>query len=233
MSKSRLILVRHAEAEGNLNRRFHGWTNSSITEKGHIQASRVAERFKEIPVDIIYSSSLKRTLQTAEYIAAVKQLPIIRTDKLKEINGGDWEDRLFEELPVLWPEQNETWENKPHIHRMPNGETMVEFQERIIAEIRYILEHNPGKNICVVTHGTAIKTLMCYFGGCPLEELPNIPWYDNTAVSMIDYENDRFTIVMAGDASHLDIETSTFESQPWWQEYKMKFSKENQELTGE
>jgi methionine salvage enolase-phosphatase E1 len=86
--KTRLIFVRHAEAEGNLKRLFHGWYDSSITEKGHKQAKKVAERLSDVPIEVIYSSSLKRTLQTAQYIADVKQLPIIRTDKMKEINGG-------------------------------------------------------------------------------------------------------------------------------------------------
>ncbi|GAE89204.1 alpha-ribazole-5'-phosphate phosphatase [Acetivibrio straminisolvens JCM 21531] len=110
--KTRIIFVRHAEAEGNLNRVFHGWTDSSITERGHLQAQRVAERLKDVEVDVIYSSSLKRTLQTAQYIADVKNLPIIRTDKLKEINGGEWENREWEELPNLWPEEYDSWENR-------------------------------------------------------------------------------------------------------------------------
>ena len=50
-------------------------------------------------IDVIYSSSLKRTLQTAQYIADAKNLPIIRTDKLKEINGGEWEGKRWDELP--------------------------------------------------------------------------------------------------------------------------------------
>jgi len=64
---------------------------------------------------------LKRTLQTAQYIADVKNLPIIRTDKLKEINGGDWENREWEELPKLWPEEYDSWENRPHEHKCPAG----------------------------------------------------------------------------------------------------------------
>jgi len=73
--KTRIIFVRHAEAEGNLNRVFHGWTDSSITERGHLQAQRVAQRLKDVDIDVIYSSSLKRTLQTAQYIADVKTFP--------------------------------------------------------------------------------------------------------------------------------------------------------------
>lgn len=225
--KTRLIFVRHAEAEGNVNRVFHGWTDGEITEKGHIQARKAAERLKEVDIDVIYSSSMKRTLQTAKYISQVKNLPIKRTDKLKEINGGDWEGRHWDELPVKWPQEHDTWENKPHIHRMPNGESMEEFQQRLIEEVKYIIENNKGKNVCIVTHGTAIKALMCYFLGCKLEEMLNISWYDNTSVTIIDYENDEFNVIVEGDASHLGKELSTIQNQDWWVEYKTKLDERN------
>jgi len=196
---TRLILVRHAEAEGNLNRVFHGWTDSSITEKGHLQAQRAAERLKDEQIDVIYSSSMKRTLQTAEYISRIKMLPIIRTDKLKEINGGDWEGRGWDELAGTWPNEYHTWENKPHVHQMPNGESMLEFQMRLADEINHIIHRNKGKNICIVTHGTAIKALMCFFLGCELDEMINIKWYDNTSVTIIEWDNGEFNVVMEGD----------------------------------
>jgi probable phosphoglycerate mutase len=70
----------------------------------------------------------------------------------------------------MWPEEYDTWENKPHIHRMPNGETMEEFQARLLEEIKYIIDNNKGKSICIVTHGTAIKALLCRFTAAPLKK---------------------------------------------------------------
>jgi len=223
--KTRLIFVRHAEAEGNFKRIFHGWTDSEITEKGHLQAQRVAERLKDVKIDVLYSSSLKRTLQTAGYIAKIKGLPIIRTDKLKEINGGDWEGQDWDVLPQKWPVEYDTWENQPHIHRMPNGETMEEFQQRVVKEVMHIINNNKGKNICIVTHGTAIRALQCYFHACELDWIINIPWQDNTAVTIVDYEDGRFNFVVEGDTSHLSGGLGTIESQAWWAEYKNNLEK--------
>ncbi len=225
--KTRLIFVRHAEAEGNLNRVFHGWTDADITEKGHKQAQKAAERLSEVKIDVIYSSSLKRTLKTAEYIARVKNLPILKTDKLKEINGGDWEGKRWDELTGNWPEEYYTWENKPHIHRMPNGESMQEFQSRLIKEVEYIIDNNKGKDICVVTHGTAIKALMCYFQGCELDEMLNIKWYDNTSITMLDYDDGKFEVLLEGDISHLGDELGTVSKQEWWNLYIKEFEKRN------
>ncbi|MDP4181353.1 MAG: histidine phosphatase family protein [Bacillota bacterium] len=218
--KTRLIFVRHAEAEGNLNREFHGWTDSEITPKGHDQAKLAAERLKDEKIDILYSSSLKRTLQTAQYISNIKNLPIIRTDKLKEINGGDWEGKGWDELARIWPYENETWEKRPHLHKMPNGESMTEFQERLIKEVDIIIEKNTGKNICVVTHGTAIKALMCRFKGCNLDQMANIKWYDNTSITIIEHDAGKFNVITEGDSSHLSKELSTIYNQEWWLQYE-------------
>jgi len=227
--KTRLIFVRHAEAEGNLNRLFHGWYDSKITEKGHKQAKKVAERLEGFPIDILYSSSLTRTLQTAQYISDIKQLPIIRTDKMKEINGGDWENRTWDELPILYPNENYTWEKEPHLHQMPNGENVVEFNDRLMKEVKSIIDHNIGKIICIVTHGAAIRTMLCRFYGCTLEHMKNINWHDNTSVTVVDYDNesDEFEVMMEGDAEHLEFELSTIQNQEWWQSFMEEKRKQN------
>lgn len=229
--RTKLIFVRHAEAEGNKIRRFHGWTNSSITERGHLQAQRVADRLKDMDIDVIYSSSLTRTLQTAEYISMVKGLPIIRTDKLKEINGGDWEDLPWDELQERWPEAYETWDNSPHAHQMPNGESMEEFQKRLVDEVMHIIQQNTGKNICIVTHGTAIRALICHFRACMLEEMINVAWCDNTAVTIMEYDDGVFTTITEGDATHLGSDLGTITNQDWWVEY-MKKVKEKERNRG-
>ena len=229
--RTRLIFVRHAEAEGNKIRRFHGWTDSAITEKGHLQAERVAERLKDMSIDVIYSSSLLRTRQTAGYIAAAKGMEVITTENLREINGGDWEDLTWTELEQRWPEDYSTWENDPHKHIMPNGESMEEFQQRLINEVMYIIGQHEGKNICIVTHGTAIRAMICHFRACTLEEMINVAWCDNTAITIIDYEDGAFKTMMEGDASHLGEDLGTIVNQAWWEEYIKKVkSRKAQEI---
>lgn len=100
---------------------------------------------------------------------------------------------------------------------------MKEFQERLINEVMYIINNNKGKNVCIVTHGTAIRALMCHFFHLDLEHMIDIKWYDNTAVSIVDYENERFKVIVEGDASHLDLELSTIQNQKWWRDYMEKY----------
>ena len=67
---TKITIIRHAEAEGNLYRRVHGWFNSNITPTGRAQIQRLEERFRDdvangINYDVIYSSDLIRTMETA------------------------------------------------------------------------------------------------------------------------------------------------------------------------
>ncbi len=88
--------------------------------------------------------------------------------------------------------------------------------------MKHIVNANSGKNICIVTHGTAIKAMMCRFLGLGLKEMARIPWVDNTSISVVEAADDGFDVINEGDASHLGSEFSTLQNQEWWEEYLEK-----------
>jgi len=223
--KTRIYLVRHAEAEGNVNRVFHGSTNGQLTEQGHKQAEYVGERFKDIPVDYIYTSNLDRTYSTASYIAEVKELPLFETEELQEIDGGEWEGKLWTELEAIYPEAYYKWENEPHLAKMPEGESMEELQQRILQAIFEIYDRFKGKELVIVTHGTAIRAAMPFFYGMTFEGIKAVSWCDNTAVTTIDVLDDefkKFDVIEYGSVSHLPKEMRTVENQKWWPDFLKK-----------
>ena len=75
---TKLYLIRHAEAEGNLYRIAQGQYNSIITDRGWRQIRALERRFAEIPVDAVYSSDLYRTCATASAIYRPKGLELHR-----------------------------------------------------------------------------------------------------------------------------------------------------------
>ena len=87
-----IYLIRHAEAEGNLYRRIHGWYNALITDNGFQQIKALEDRFRDIPVDAVYSSDLYRTMTTARAVYVPKSLPLRTDPGLREISMGSWED---------------------------------------------------------------------------------------------------------------------------------------------
>ncbi len=210
-----LILVRHAEAEGNMNRRFHGVTNSDLTDNGHRQAEKLAQRLDAENIDAIYSSDLSRAYQTAKHIADIKGIVVNVIKGLREIDGGEWENELWDVLPKRGPEIYHNWENNPHLVEMPRGETMAEMQERAIIEIDNLINSNSEKSICVVTHGTLLKALLCHIYKKPLSEFNNIAWHDNASITMIHVDKDIFNVIIEGDNKHLG-ELSTLAKQDWW-----------------
>lgn len=217
---TQLILVRHAEAQGNVDQIFHGWTDSELTDKGIRQARKLAERLSKIDIDVIYSSDLKRAINTANFIADIKNLDVNIKRDLREINAGEWEDISFDRIDEEWPEQSYYMNNQLNLLCPPNGESVLNFNNRILTEINNIILQNLNKNICVVTHGTAIRLILCYYYNRPIEEVETIIWGDNTSVSIIKIDNDEYYVEIENDNTHLGDELSTLSTQDWWLKYK-------------
>lgn len=217
--KTTVILVRHAEAQGNIERFFQGWTDGLLSDKGHRQAALVGAKLKEEPIDVIYASTLTRTQQTAKYIAEEHGLVLQIREDLREIHGGDWENVPFDELPSKWPVEYDNWNHKPHLHVMPNGESTLELFHRIKQAILEVISENKGKTICIVSHGTAIRTFMCYLLDIPFEDLIDVPWYENTSVTKFTFDDGLIDVLLEGDISHLTKDMSTLYNQEWFDEY--------------
>lgn len=100
-----IYLIRHAEAEGNLYRRAHGWYNSTITDRGYRQIAALAKRFADTKFDAVYSSDRFRTMITALSIYKTHGLPLRTVRALREIDVGYWEDTPWAELERTDPEQ--------------------------------------------------------------------------------------------------------------------------------
>ena len=79
---TRIYIIRHAEAEGNLFHRAHGWFDGHITATGMEQIAALEKRFADIHVDTAYASELTRTQTTAQAVVAPKGL------KLRDPHGG-------------------------------------------------------------------------------------------------------------------------------------------------
>ncbi len=210
-----LYIVRHGEATGNVERNFHGWFDSELTENGRAQIARLPAYFKDIHLDAAYASDLRRTRETAAAVADAKGILVEPCADLREIHGGLWEDVPWDDLPVRFPESYEHWLRFPHLLEMPEGESMIAFQGRIYGAILDIAEKNKGKNVLISTHGTAIKVLLCKVRGVPLSKMPEEAWCDNASVTVLKVGDNGITVEVDGDNRHL-ADISTLAKQKWW-----------------
>lgn len=216
---TRVYLIRHAQAEGNLNRRFHGITDADITATGERQLEALKKRCAEYTFDVAYSSHLKRAKKTALAAIGDRELELKIEPLLAEMNIGDMEDVPYAELPVKYGEDFRIWTNEPHKFVAPGGESMIALRDRIVSAFMNIVRANIGKNILVVSHGCAMRSLLCELMHIDFEDLCTIPWCDNTAVYIIEFDNEfNATFKTEGDASHLSDVISTLKNQTWWKQ---------------
>ena len=213
---TKIYLIRHAEAEGNLYRRIHGWYDSLITDNGYRQIAALRGRFEGVPVDAVYSSDLYRTMTTAKAIYVPKKLHLTVRRELREINLGEWEDRTWGEVNRTDREEMLRFNHTSPQFRAPGGESFQEVRQRVCTALLQIAEKHPGQTVAVFCHGTAIRNALAAFKGLSVEQTAGEGHSDNTAVSCLEVEGGQVQVVFQDDNSHLPEEISTLAQQGWW-----------------
>lgn len=211
-----IYLVRHCETEGNRSRLFQGRIDMDISEQGRRQLDRLAERFRTIPLDGIYTSPLRRAVKTAEAVNRYHALPLHRDERLIEIDGGCWEGRHWDELPELDPEQSRRWLDEPWNFCTKGGEPMRSVYERMKAALLDIASSCDGQQVAVVSHGCAIRNALCFVKGLPVDQLNRVGWCDNTGICIFQTEGGIWRILAENDHAHLTGEASPAEKSSWW-----------------
>ena len=219
MAVTKVYLIRHAEAEGNLYRRIHGWYDSLITENGYRQIAALEERFREVPVDAVYSSDLFRTRTTASAIYKPKGLELNTRQALREIHLGVWEDMTWAEADRMNPDQMAYFNTNDPCFSCEGSETFDRLRQRVSNGILTIAASHPGKTVAIFSHGMAIRNVLAHFQGIPVEKTNEaVPHGDNTAVALLEIDAGRVDIKYMNDNSHLSDEISTLARQSWWKD---------------
>lgn len=216
MAKTTIFLVRHAEAQGNAEEFFQGNIDTMLTEKGQKQLDFLAERFKDVKLDAIYTSPFQRAMLTAEAVNKFHGLPLIPDYRLREINGGDWEGRHWADLPEMFPNSYHNWKNHMEQFCAPNGDAMTDVYARMLETLTEIAKQNLGKTIAVISHGCAVRNFLCEAEFGNILHLADVGWADNSAVSRIEYDADTgFTLIYKNDSEHLPPELSSLRGAKW------------------
>lgn len=200
-----LLVVRHAQTNGNLGRIFQGQIDRELSEAGEIQLKLLTKRFLSIPIDAVCTSPLPRAQKTAAAITAAQPVSVELYPDLMEINAGEFEGKRWDELPSLYPEEFALWRDDLGRFHAPGGESCAEVYERMQRAALGIARKYEGKTIAVVSHGCAIKNLLCWASGYPLERIFDVPWIENTSISRIEIdEQQKPHIIFLNDVKHLE-----------------------------
>lgn len=184
-----LFFVRHGQSTANLLRVFAGQLDFELSDLGFRQAERGARFLKDhYSIDAIYSSPLKRAMQTAEPAARLYGLEIIPLEGLRERSIGIWAGRYNEEIKRLYPEQYVAWKNRTGF--VPEGgETREAALERFYAAEAEIIAKNKGKNVAVYTHAGMLSSLSAVWIKT-LPELGDVEAYGNSSITAISYDDE-------------------------------------------
>ena len=212
---TRIFLVRHAEAEGNLFRVAHGQYDSIITPRGYRQLAYLRQRFDGERLDAVYGSDLTRTHTTASALYIPRNLAFRPLPLLREIRLGVWEQMTWGEIQRMDPGMYVDFNKRPDLWRAEGAETFAQVRDRMVAGIRQIAAENPGGTVAATSHGAALRTLLGTLQGMSLEEIGRTGHGDNTAVSLLEVEGEDIRVVFRDDASHVPASASTFRRQSW------------------
>ena len=119
-----IILARHGETAWNVAEIFRGKIDIELNETGMKQAELLAEYLSSIKIDAIYSSPLKRALQTAEAIAGHNKLKVNIAPGLTDFNFGKWQSLSHQEVKDKYKELYAEWFSRPERVKMPDGESL-------------------------------------------------------------------------------------------------------------
>ena len=201
--KTTLLIVRHGESLGNLHELFLGHTDLGLTELGERQAAALAETLRDRRIDAVYSSDLCRARQTVTPAAELHGLSVIPSEKLREIYAGDWENQLFDDLFVYWPEERLLWKNDIGRACPPNGESVAALYARATAAFDEIAAKEAGRTVLIGTHATPVRAMTARLLGTGVLGMQNVPWAPNASITTVVYEDGIPHLVGRADASHL------------------------------
>lgn len=201
-SMTRLVLVRHAVTDHtghSLSGRLPG---INLNERGREQAEAVGARLASAPIAAVYASPIERTMQTAQAIAARHADLVVRpVEGVIEAEYGDWSNEKLSDLVTsdLWKVVQRT----PSRMRFPNGESIVEVQQRMVGALEALVAQHPEDTIVVVSHSDPIQLAIAHYTGVPLDLYQRIA-VSPASVSVLDVGTNSVLMVTSNDTGNLD-----------------------------
>ena len=200
-----LYLLRHGQTALSRANVFCGrGLNPELTEEGISMAGAFAAAYSERAWTAIYSSPLKRAIDTASPLATAKGLTIEMREELAEIDYGSWDGLTTEVVARDWHDEHERWTADPAWNPPAGGETAIALSQRMTNVIEEITGAHMDGNVLVVSHKASIRVLLCallgvdvgrfrYRFGCPVG-----------SVSIVEFGGHGPLATAVADRSHLD-----------------------------
>lgn len=226
-----LVLTRHGKAAPS-DVMLGGHLDPPLLPEGRREAVALGRRLREVRIDRIVSSPMRRALETAELVADGR--PIEIDERLREISYGRWEGMTYAAIYAADPKLRSLWEHDPANTHSPGGECGEDVAARARSFVRDLLARERAeevppdgpaapdspldegeRRVLVVSHGTFNRILMCVALAAPVRDYRHRFLQERTNLTVLRYEPDdglsEARLVLANDIGHLRTELEA----PW------------------
>lgn len=177
-----IYLIRHGETDWNKQLRIQGREDIELNENGILQADKCGQAFKDVPIDLVVSSPLKRARKTAEIIAAYVGIKDIFTeDDLVERDFGTLSGLTLDEMDKLRKEGKDG-----------EAEKFEDLSRRVKLVLDKYSKLEKYKNIIMVSHGAAINSLLAVLSNYAIGT--HKTRLKNACINIIECSNDSMKI---------------------------------------
>jgi probable phosphoglycerate mutase len=199
-----LFIIRHGETEYNKTHRMQGrGIDASLNHKGREQARLVSDFFEEKPITKIITSSLKRSIESAEPLCERFQINAESYSELDEMDFGILEGKPFQEVRSELQFLQEQWSTGSLEIAPKNGENPTMVLKRAASKMEEIIERSNDEYIAFVLHGRLIRILLAEFLGLGLANMHKIE-HQNGAINHLTWERGMFRPVSLNIVTHLE-----------------------------
>lgn len=205
MSETTIYLVRHGQTDANASSPpiLQGkGADYALNNMGLMQAQAASRALAGIECAAIYSSPLKRAVQTAEAIAAPHERAVQIVPRLHEVDVGEWEglswDEVIERDPRRYAKIIAHGGDRPY----PGGESYPEVADRGLTELSQIATNHIGETVIVVAHRVVNRCVAARLMGLDMRRAKDLA-QDNGAINLVTGDAQRLKLVTLNSVSHL------------------------------
>ena len=198
---TRLLFIRHAQTEWNIQRRFQGHGDSPITEEGQEQLQRLKSRLAGLEFDVVYSSDLRRTMETSKMLSGKQR---VEEPRLRERGVGILEGLNLEQIMAEHAEAFRAFRSGDKDHQIEGGESLQIALNRAWTFLEEMPEKHPGAELAVVSHAGLIRLICKQILGLALDA-PSFFQIPNTSLTQLVFSpKDRsWSLECLADTTHL------------------------------
>jgi probable phosphoglycerate mutase len=208
----RLHFVRHGETTASLEGRFCGTTECLLTDEGRLMASYLADRCAAEGHWLgVYSSPLRRCVETAHQPAGRLGLTVVPEQGLREIDHGAWDGRIEDEVARDDPAAYRVWQEHPGTSSAPGGENGYAVAARAVPVVEAIRAAHAGSDgdVLVVSHKAVIRVVACALLGIDVDRYRArlaCPVGSITTLEFDDADDPEARLQSLADVSYLPAE---------------------------